>query len=371
MRLVCVLGVAGRGLCGGVRNPSRFLSGSRAIWVPKKRHENPPPVLDAQEEAALAEALALEEAKKVRNEKRNKAALAEAQDVEAAKNVRKGKNRKTRTSQDSVLPQASAETHSSEVYSELVRSNILANNPKDASDILEKMPEQGFAVSAGLCNSVILLWLEQPILGLKQAVRILHLMNTYKIKKNERSVAIGLMVALMKQDQELLQEMMGYATRLASAEKSSFEIARVSRYFFQHGGVPKVSSFCLFVVFLLFCFECHWAFVVVCNYFKLFFFKADAAKVFIERVNNNMLRQVLEAARLDAAQASLTSQQPVVAAPPLVEEESLDPLYREQLNLETRAATDAVQKYRDALQDVINMGRGANTRPAHDVLLLW
>lgn len=55
----------------------------------------------------------------------------------------------------------------------------------------------------------------------------------------------------------------------------------------------------------------------------------------------------------------------------VLQEESLDPLYREQLNLETRAATDAVQKYRDSLQEVINLGRGANTRPAHDVLLLW
>ena len=310
----------------GVRGVQcRSLSGSSSLWAPRRSSASSAlsgsalsgsaPVLDAQEEAAVAEALAAEESR-----------------------LRRRSSRKPRVvASDAQLPQSSAETHSSEVYSELVRSNILANNPKDATEILEKMPEQGFAVSAGLCNSVMLLWLEQPVNGVKQAARVLQLMQTHKIRRNERSVAIGLMVALLRQDQDMMQELLLYASRMSAAEKSAFEMGRVGRYFFQHGGVPR----------------------------------ADTAKVFVERVNSDLLKQILEAAREDANQAALTSQQPVVCAPPLVEEESLDPLYREQLNLETRAATDAVQKYRDSLQEVINLGRGANTRPAHDVLLLW
>jgi hypothetical protein len=295
----------------------RSFGGSNVSWARKRAEEPVSRVLDAQEEAAVAEALAAEEAKQARKEARTRKSRVVAKDV--------------------TLPQSSAESHSTEVYSELVRSNILANNPKDATEILEKMPEQGFVVSAGLCNSLMLLWLEQPVNGLKQAARVLQLMQTHKIRKNERSVAIGLMIALGRQDHELIQELVSYSSKLSAAEKSSFELARVSRYFFQHGGVAK----------------------------------ADAAKVFLERQNNEVLREILDAARSEADQAALTTQQPVESAPPLPEEESLDPLYRAQLNLETRAATDAVQKYRDSLQEVINLGRGANTRPAHDVLLLW
>lgn len=312
----CTRFTGGRGLLFGMRGPLRSLGGSPSLWLPKTRSESSI-ILDAQEEAAVAESLATEEAKRLRKEARGRKARAASKDAE--------------------LPQSSVELHSTEVYSELVRSNILANNPKDATEILEKMPEQGFAVSAGLCNSVMLLWLEQPTGGVKQAERVLQLMNTHKIRKNERSVAIGMMVALMRQNVELLQELLQYSSKLSAADKSSFEMSRVSRYFFQHGGVAR----------------------------------ADAAAALIERVDSPVLREILSAAREEESLAALSKQQPVVCAPPLVEEESLDPLFREQLNLETRAASDAVQKYRDSLQEVINLGRGANTRPAHDVLLLW
>ncbi len=252
---------------------------------------------------------------------------------------KKHKHSQNRLRGDIPLSEEAATAQSTEVYSELVRSNVLANNPKDALDILEKMPQQGFGVSAGLCNTVLVCWMEQPNVasGLKQATRVLQLMNTYKIRKNERTAALGIIVALGRQDVDLLREMLNFVARMTESEKSYFELSRLSHFFRQHGGIPK----------------------------------ADAASVFIDKMDSELLRDIIAGARQEEALSALTEQQLVVAAPPLPEEEALDPLFREQLNLETRAATDAVQKYRDSLQDVINLGRGAATKPAQDVLLLW
>jgi DNA-directed RNA polymerase len=230
-----------------------------------------------------------------------------------------------------------SEAHSTNVYIDLIKGLLLSGEVKEATEILEKMPVQGWTLPTYVCNLVILPWIEQGgALGLREARKILEMMKSHHIKPNERTVSLALVVALARHDGHLVTEM------LQTMERSAFDPIRIGTYFQQHGGLKKAQS-------------------SSATEFVKEIMEGEGAELFGEVMNH--------AEEFEKTKDSLSL--PVYNAPPLVEELSLDPLYREQLNLETRANQDAVQKYRSAMQEVINLGRGANMAPAQDILLLW
>lgn len=242
-----------------------------------------------------------------------------------------------------------------DVYAELVRSLVVAGSFADATRVMEQMLLQKFPVTTTLCNGLVQGWLgsakgsDAAVVPAREAARVLRLMQRHGVRRNELSVALGLVAALRVGDGAMVAELGSYAAR-QEGSAGGFALFRLVRAFAHHGGVAAASA------------------------------RPDLA-------DGDMVRAIVGSARALEGAKEKEQQQPaaVPAAPPLAEEEALEPLYREQLALEVRATTDAVlrclswravivltlSRYREALQEVINLGRGANTGPAQDVLLLW
>ena len=242
---------------------------------------------------------------------------------------------------DRALNSADSETQSTHVYIDLIKSLLVSGEVPEATEILEKMPVQGWKLPTYVCNMVILPWLEQGgAVGLRQARKILKLMEMHRVSPNPRTVAMALIVAVARLETELLHSM------LRTVEAFAYDPIELGHLFELHGGVKRSRA----------------------THAQAFVVKARSDSESFEQIYMHAM-QVSLAKDSSAGIPSLSAVS--TSPPPLAEELSLNPLYREQLSLETRANEDAVQKYRNAMKEVINLGRGANMAPAQDILLLW
>lgn len=250
---------------------------------------------------------------------------------------------------DEALSAERAERHSTEVYADLVKSLLLAGQVRDASDVLEQMPRQGFRPTTGLCNIVMAAWVsEGGQVGQKQALKVWQLMRTEGVRRGERSAALALLASTMQNDEQSTAEVL----RTVQQGEDPLDPVQVGKFFAEHAKENTLAR---------------------TESLKLF-----AAKKAIDQPSREVLLQIVtESINIYNKNVQMHQQQQQQQksygseSGHLPEEQSLDPLFREQLNLETRAATDAVLKYRSVMQNVINLGHGANTGPAQDILLLW
>lgn len=206
---------------------------------------------------------------------------------------------------------------------------------KDAGDVLGQMARQGFKISTSLCNQVMAGWITLGgTIGQKQALQVYALMKQHQIYPNERSVALAMVAALGgKSDPSDLVASLANYQRL--------DMYRVGKIFVQYAGAEVQEL-------------------------------AEKLRALpLKRPRHLLITQQVLSGIEEAHQALLDLQAVRKPAPPADEERELDPIYQEQFNLETRANLDAVSKYRMQLQNVINLGRGANTGPVKDILLLW
>jgi hypothetical protein len=229
------------------------------------------------------------------------------------------------------------------LYEGPVKSLVQSGSIKEATELLERMTQEKIRPKGPLIwNLVMAGWIKQgDAAGQREAVRLYETMKDLHYAPSDNTVALALVAALRGKPATDPVSVLS-----ATARAPRLDGVKIGKLIYDYAGDAASRD-------------------EVRNRLRALQPPRVTRRLLVDLVEKVLLG-LNEEERVRLDRTALRK-----PAPPADEERELEATYQEQLNLETRSNAEAAAKYQESLQSLINLGKGANTGPARDLLLLF